>query len=82
MSNSASKVWVLALVLVAVGMCFGAALFHWNRSKLHNCEGPFDLFGSNAIASEAGTVTVTAPALAQHGEPRLFSSQDQGNWGQ
>ena len=47
------KIWLLAFVLVSVGMCFGAALFHWNCSKLHNCEGPFDFFGSSTVASGA-----------------------------
>jgi hypothetical protein len=57
------KIWLLALVLVSVGMCFGAALFHWNCSKLHNCEGPFDFFGSSTIASGATPAGAAAPAV-------------------
>jgi hypothetical protein len=60
---SNGKIWLLALVLVSVGMCFGAALFHWNCSKLHNCEGPFDFFGSSTIASGATSAGAAAAPL-------------------
>lgn len=58
------KIWLLAFVLVSVGMCFGAALFHWNCSQLHNCEGPFDFFGSSSVASGANAAQSGAAPLS------------------
>jgi hypothetical protein len=81
------KIWLLAVVLVSVGMCFGAALFHWNCSKFHNCEGPFDFFGPSTIAladsappapSAAGMQAPLGAAAEPHasGEEHLLKLQE------
>src|SRR5579859_124630 len=76
---SSGKIWILALVLVSIGMCFGAALFHWNCSRLHNCEGPFDFWGSNSLRTDGGARRCR---LSGHSDIRLFRVDDgSGNQG-
>ncbi len=46
------KLLLSGIVLLSVGMCFGAAFFHWNCSRLRNCGSPLGFFDAGAPASE------------------------------
>jgi hypothetical protein len=50
-------------VLVCVGMCFGAAFFHWNCSRLKNCDAPWGFLDAAPAASSQATGGGAVPAV-------------------